>query len=138
MILGQLHQIDSQGRETVPAVATRATGIGYPLMNGPGRASFPFTAPRVSQAAVNAGCSAILPRRAEQPAPTFLGFSQIASRHAPVQVRLVGLTRSLGVNRPTRLYDGQARRAQPSSATFHKSPQTPACKRVVPSLETYS
>lgn len=78
----------------------------------------PFTAPRVSQAAVNAGCFAILPR-AEQPAPTFLGFSEVTDGHAPVQVRLVGLSRSFGVNRPTRLHDGQARRAKPHFIPSH-------------------
>lgn len=109
-------QIDSQGRETVPAVVARR-GNPEPVLNGPG-ASFPFTAPSVSQAAVNAGCSVFLPQ-AEQPAPTFLGFSEVTNGHAPVQVRLVGLSRSFGVNRPTCLHHGKARRPQPHFIPSH-------------------
>lgn len=109
-------QIDAASRTAAASGVETRAGLS-PVMNP--RASFPFTAPRVSQAAVNAGCSAILPPCAERPAPTFVGFSEVTDGHAPVQVRLVGLSRSFGVNRPACLHDGQARRPQPHFIPSH-------------------
>lgn len=129
-------QIDTASRTAAACpVATRAGS--RPAMRSP-RASFLFTAPSVSQAAVNAGCSVFLPQ-AEQPAPTLFGFAQVADGHAPVEVRLVGLSRSFGVNRPTRLHDGQARRAKPHFIPSHSpmpSQSRPAsrCEALIPEM----